>query len=272
MIAPRQPVLVNVEGAQVASLDGGTIRYHSEGAGSHALLLLHGFNSQLSIWNGVWPELSECGRRVRIDIPGFGGSTWKTDSFSLESQAARVVSFLDAMQIERVTLVGVSMGGSLSAWIAANYAERVAGLVLLAPSAYPGSLRGRGLFAQLYGAGFWNRVATQIASSALFRRLHPESTALQALTVTSSYGESWARALHKIRAQTWLLWSRGDTTVPFAYAPAVASSIRESTLLQLPIDVGHDIPANRARLIGELACQVHLNSLAKEQTRASNER
>lgn len=164
------------------------------------------------------------------------------------------------------------MGGSLSAWIAAHYAERVVGLVLLAPSGYPGSLRGRGLFAQLYGAGFWNRAATQIASSALFRRLYPESTALQALTVTSSYGESWARALHEIRAQTWLLWSRGDATVPFAYAQSVASSIRDSTLMKLPIEVGHDIPANRARLVGEVACQLHLNSLAKEQTTASNER
>jgi pimeloyl-ACP methyl ester carboxylesterase len=257
LIGPHAPAVVEVEDTRTLELDGGRFRYQSTGTGSEALLLLHGFNSQLSIWDAVWPWLADCGRRVRLDLAGYGGSHWRSSSYSLPSQAERVLGFMDTLGLARVTLVGVSMGGSLSAWIAARHPDRVRGLLLLAPSGYPDALRYRGPFETLLHPGLPNRCATWIANTALYRRLYPDSRALHALTVTASYGEPWARALAAIRAHAWLLWSRGDATVPFAYADAVARSIPASTLVPLSRQVGHDIPANRPQLIGTLACRVH---------------
>lgn len=256
-IAPRAPDQVPVEGTRTVELVGGRVRYQSTGTGADALLCLHGFNSQLSIWNDVWPVLAECGRTVRLDLPGYGGSDWRSSSYSLPSQAERVIRFMDAVGLARATLLGVSMGGSLAAWIAAHHPDRVKGLVLLAPSAYPGALHYRGLFGELFRPGPANRWATRIASTGLYRRLYPRSRALHALTVTASYGEPWARALERIRAHAWLLWSRGDTSVPFSYASAVASAIPSSTLVPLSGSVGHNIPALRPALIGKLARRVH---------------
>jgi len=257
VIAPRAPAQVDVDETRTVRLSGGRIRYQSSGTGDEALVFLHGFNSQLSIWNGVWPLLAGCGRSVRLDLAGYGGSDWPSASYSLPWQAARVIELVDALGLARVTLVGVSMGGSLAAWIAAHHPDRVKGLLLLAPSGYPGALRYRGLFGRLLFADAPSRWATRLARTELYRRLYPTSRALHALTVTASYGEPWASALENIRVHTWVLWSRGDASVPFAYAGAVTRAIPASTLLPLSAQVGHDIPANRAQLVGELACRIH---------------
>ena len=260
LIGPHAPRVVQIEDTRTVELGDGRLRYQSTGTGDEALLFLHGFNSQLSIWDDVWPQLAGCGRRVRLDIAGYGGSHWPSASYSLPVQAERVIGFMDALGLARVTLVGVSMGGSLAAWIAAHHPDRVTGLLLLAPSGYPSALRYRGPFGTLLRPGLPNRWATWIANTELYRRLYPDSSALQALTVTASYGEPWARTLAAIRAHTWLLWSRGDATVPFSYAAAVASAIPASTLVPLSEQVGHDIPGHRPELIGTLACRVHRGS------------
>lgn len=257
LIGPQAPEYVHVDETRTVELDGGCFRYQSTGTGAEALVFLHGFNSQLSIWNTVWPLLVEAGHSIRLDIAGYGGSDWPSASYSLPMQAARVIMFMDALGLTRVTLVGVSMGGSLAAWIAAHHPDRVKGLLLLAPSGYPGALRYRGLFGKLLLSDAPNRWATQLARTALYRRLYPRSRALHALTVAASYGEPWARALEAIRVHAWLLWSRGDATVPFSYADAVTRAIPASTLVPLADRVGHDIPANRPELIGKLACRIH---------------
>ncbi len=256
-IAPRAPRTVRVDHARTLALAGGRIRFHSAGTGDEALLFLHGFNSQLSVWDAVWPRLGEAGRRVRIDIAGYGGSRWVSDSYALPAQADRVLQFLDALELARVTVVGVSMGGSLAAWLAAHHPERITGVVLLSPSGYPGALRYRGPFGRLLRPGVANAWATQLARTSVYRRLYPTSRALHALTVTASYGDAWAHALSRIRAHTWLVWSRGDATVPFAYAEAVARSIPACTLVPVSASVRHDIPGQRPELIARLACRVH---------------
>lgn len=258
-ISPRAPSLVAGHGAaKTLEVNDGKFRYQSVGTGNEAVLFLHGFNNQLSAWDETWRLLDgNCGRRIRLDIPGYGGSTWLADSYSLPAQAERVIAFMNVMGLARVTLVGVSMGGSLSAWLAAHYPERVKGLVLLAPSGFPGSLRYGGLFGKLLEPGWPNRIATWVAESSLYRRLFPRSTALQALTVTASYGGPWEKALKRIKMHTWVLWSRGDFGVSFSHAEDVAKSIPESTLLRLSPEVGHDIPANRPELIAKIACLAH---------------
>src|SRR5436190_692231 len=101
VIASRAPRLIDVPEANRIKLDQGNVRYQSSGQGHDAVLFLHGFNSQLSIWEATWPHLKDCARSVRIDIPGFGGSNWDSSSYSLSDQAERVISFMDALGLVR---------------------------------------------------------------------------------------------------------------------------------------------------------------------------
>ena len=253
-VSPRAPRLVPVEGERLAEFADGTIRYQDRGAGAEAILLLHGFNGQLGDWNKVWSKTEHCGRAVRLDIPGFGGSPWRTEDFALPEQSRRVMAFLDTLGIDRVTLVGTSMGGSLAAWIAAEYPTRVKQILLLAPSGYPDSLHYAGLFGLLVKPGLANRIGTRIARSRLYAMLFPESRALQATTVTASYGHPWAQALKKISAPALLVWSRGDTS--FHASSKVSAEISHSLLLPVAIDAGHLLPNTRPEVAATAACQL----------------
>ena len=261
---PSAPALQPVAGEQLAVLDGGRLRFQQAGTGRGALVLLHGFNGQLGHWSGVWSHLEGCGRRLRLDAPGFGGSYWPSDDYGLEAQARRVVALLDARGLGRVTLVGTSMGGSLAAYIAAHYPERVDRLMLLAPSGYTGALRYPGLYGMILRPGRLNAWATRLARSAPYRGLFPRSRALQALTVTAWYGPRWVESLPRIQAPTLIAWSRGDEGVSHTTALAVRAAIRGSELLWLDAETDHLIPQVRPELIAALACQLAAEAMPAE--------
>jgi pimeloyl-ACP methyl ester carboxylesterase len=253
---PSAPDLIPVANARSVQLSEGAIRYEDEGTESHALLFLHGFNGQLGDWNAVWALLGDCARKVRVDIPGFGGSQFDVPSHDLDSQTRRLLEFLDRRAIREVTLVGESMGGSLAAYLAATHPERVRGLSLFAPSGYTGALRYPGLYGQLLKPGLLKTAATRVAGSRLYKRLFPSSIALQGLTVTRSYGPAWVSLLPRIEAPTLVVWSRGDFGVSHTTALNVRRGIHTSELLWLDERTGHLIGRERPRLVAELVCRL----------------
>ena len=76
-------------------------------------------------------------RCVVFDRPGWDGVRAPTD---LEGNASAALAELDVHGISRAVVVGHSFGGAVAAWLAARFADRVAGVVLLAPSANIASL------------------------------------------------------------------------------------------------------------------------------------
>lgn len=263
-VTPAAPAPLEVDDAQFLALDGGRVRFEQAGGGAGALVLLHGFNGQLGQWNDVWSRLDECGGRLRLDVPGFGGSDWPAADYGLDAQARRVLALLDARGLDRVTLVGTSMGASLAAHIAAHHPERVERLALLAPSGYTGALRYSGLYGMILGPGRLNAWATRLARSRFYRTLFPRSRALQALTVTASYGPRWVELLPLIQAPTLILWSRGDAGVSHTSALAVRAAIQGSELLWLDAATGHLIPQARPELVAALCCHLAAGALPAE--------
>lgn len=242
----------DVEDARMARFPEGTIRYQEAGEGDTVILLLHGFNAHLGQWERVWRELDRCAcRRIRIDIPGFGQSDWRADDFGLEQQSARIVALLDRLGVRQVAVAGTSMGGSIAAWMAARDPERVSHVVLMSPSGFPGSLTYPGLFGKLVRPGPLNGAATWIARTRLYSKLFPRSRAMQALTVTASYGAPWEAALAGIRAPTLVLWSRQDKTANPMAAERVRAAIPDSALVWLDEATGHSIPTERPELAAQ---------------------
>ncbi len=245
---PGTPLTPAVPGTQTARFPGGAIRYQEAGQGEHAILFLHGFNGHLGQWDGVWRELQGCAcRRIRIDLPGFGGSTWSTER--VRRRASRPTGWSPCSTgwaWTPSTLVGTSMGGSVAAAIAADHPDRVRrprarGAVGLSGVARPVG----GVRHGWRGPGLPNRAATLIAKSPLFGLLYPNSRALPALTVTATYGKRWSDLLARVRAPTLIVWARGDQTTPYAFAAPVQQAIAGSQLLSLDASTGHLVPAER---------------------------
>lgn len=99
-------------------------------ADAPVVCLNHCFAADHRYWNPHLPAF-EGFRVLRHDARGHGASDAPPGLYSLEMMAADVVGLLDALEIERVHLCGVSMGGMISQTVALDYPDRVASVALV---------------------------------------------------------------------------------------------------------------------------------------------
>lgn len=99
--------------------------------GDHCLVLLHGYLESLLVWDDFVPYLYKQVRVVTLDLPGHGISTVNGPVHTMDYLADVVKGTLDALGIERCTLVGHSMGGYVALAFCEKYPERLDGIVLL---------------------------------------------------------------------------------------------------------------------------------------------
>jgi 3-oxoadipate enol-lactonase len=93
------------------------------------LVLLHGLGEGAADWDRVAPAFA-LHRRVYVpDLRGHGRSDRPGD-YSVELMAADVLGLLDALQLDRVQLIGHSMGGLVAYLLAGDHPERVSRLIL----------------------------------------------------------------------------------------------------------------------------------------------
>ena len=111
-------------------------RYIEEGQGT-PLILIHGGGAGADSWGnwkGCFPLLSKNFRVLAIDMVGFGKTDRPDPDTFLYDDNARikhVVDFIEAMRLERVNLVGNSMGGGASLGVCMKRPELVNKLVLM---------------------------------------------------------------------------------------------------------------------------------------------
>ena len=221
-------------------VNGAKIRYQESGEREPVLVLLHGFGDGLEEWHEIMPFFPN-NRVIALDLLGFGGSDRPAVSYDLETQRLYLQAFLEELGVRRALLAGRSMGASLAAWTAAKSAEQTVGLVLIAPSAYPGSLTYPWPLSWIFKPGFWNKIGSFFVDNVLFRTFFPFSVAPQGVTVTRSYNSEFGAALKEINQPTLLIWSKGDKTVPFRYSPVYLDSISDVEFIEVPESVGHSV-------------------------------
>jgi pimeloyl-ACP methyl ester carboxylesterase len=98
------------------------------------IVLLHGRNFPSSYWEPTIKALAEAGFRVVApDQIGFGKSSKPGFAYSFDTMARVTLALIDSLKVDRVDLVGHSMGGMLAVRIARAYGSRIDHLVLYSP-------------------------------------------------------------------------------------------------------------------------------------------
>jgi 3-oxoadipate enol-lactonase len=100
------------------------------------LVLGNSLGTSRMVWDRQVAALGERFRLLRFELPGHGGSAAWTGPYSIGRFGAEVLALLDSAGIERAAYCGISLGGMIGMWLAANAPDRIAALGLACTSAY----------------------------------------------------------------------------------------------------------------------------------------
>jgi pyruvate dehydrogenase E2 component (dihydrolipoamide acetyltransferase) len=223
---------------------GKRLRYLELGSGDEVpVLLLHGFGADLNSWMFTQPALSDGRRTIAMDLPGHGGSTKDVGSGDADALVDMVDGALAELGIERVHLVGHSMGGAVAAMVAARRPERIVSLTLIAPSGLGSEINAAFIDGFVRMARRRDAVEvlnllvhdpalvsrTMVEDVLRYKRIDGVTAALETIARAWFAGGRQSRDVRaKITALTapiQIIWGRDDNIIPVAHAEALASRL-----------------------------------------------
>ena len=239
------------------------------------VVLLHGFGSSLHTWEDWVPVLSQDFRVIRYDLPGHGLTG--PDARGDYTDARGIVVLLDLLNhlgIQKISLIGHSIGGRLAWNFAAAHPERIEKLVLVAPDGFasPGFEYGKSP-----EIGLSLQAMRYVLPKTLLRMsLEPAYANASAMTdqrltryhelmlapgvrpaliarLEQSILQDPNPILTNIKVPTLLLWGDQDAMIPVANAADYLRALPNARLVRIP-GVGH-LPQEEAP--AETALTVH---------------
>jgi pimeloyl-ACP methyl ester carboxylesterase len=230
------------------------------------VLAIHGLGGTKGSFLPTVAALSDRFRVIAVDLPGFGDSDKPIGaSYDPRFFADAMVDLLDALELDRVELIGNSLGGRVALELALQSPERVGRLALLAPSmAWRRPRRWAPALRLVRPELGLVQLAPRALVKAIVRRIIPGAdegwtaagvdeflrayltpagraafyAAARQIYLEAPHGENgfWTR-LGGIQSDALFVWGRRDTLVPIAFARHVAEALPQARHLEL--DCGH---------------------------------
>lgn len=119
----------SVQKNQAISSDDVAIGYDVYSAGEPALVFVHGWCCDKRYWDFQVPYFAGRYKVVAIDLAGHGRSGLGRENWTMEAFGMDVVAVVEKLELDRVILVGHSMGGSVIIEAARQMPNRVIGLI-----------------------------------------------------------------------------------------------------------------------------------------------
>ena len=246
------------------------------------LVMLHGGGPGASAWSNfgsALPGFAEHLRAILVDQPGFGGSDKPAvvgNYYRFSADA--VVALLDSLGIEKVHLLGNSLGGGTAMRLALSYPERVGRLILMGPGGLSLNLFhadptqgvqrlmdfGREPTRENLRAFIECMVVDQsLVTDELVEARFADATAPGAQAAMASMGWSFFnpetaedgmlwREAHRLRKHTLLTWGREDRVNPLDGALVALKVIPKASLHVFP-NCGHWAQIEAAEEFREVA-------------------
>ncbi len=207
------------------TISGRNVRYYEGGEG-RPLLLLHGAGATARLWHRQSGPLSGRFRVIAPDLPGFGGSARGPEIKSVRDYARFLSQFIGSLKIDRVSVLGSSMGGWAALWLAADFPALVERLALVSPAgAYrPGAMpmtvdellrEIEKYYVPVSGGDF--PAASDELSMAV--------DTIRSMDNAGGFIPDIEPELAVIKAPTLIIWGSEDRVIPASYAEIFARAI-----------------------------------------------
>lgn len=121
---------------KTVALPGVHLAFSESGEGSPAFVFLHYWGGAGRTWSRAIAALGERHHCLAPDLRGWGASEVTDGRYDLEAMADDVTGLIAARELDRVVLVGHSMGGKVAQILAMRGLPGLAGLVLVAPAPF----------------------------------------------------------------------------------------------------------------------------------------
>ncbi len=129
-------------------LDGRRTHYIEKGEGE-PVILLHGFFYDSYLWAANIDALAENFKVYALDLWEFGYSTRESLDYGYQLYVDQILLFMDSLDIQSASLVGLSMGGGTAMLFCVQHRQRVNKLLLVGPAGLPNPLSMTGKFFNL---------------------------------------------------------------------------------------------------------------------------
>jgi pimeloyl-ACP methyl ester carboxylesterase len=123
--------------AEYADYKGHKVFYKVMGQGEPALVLVHCWNGNHTLWRYNAPQLAKKHKLVLVDILGHGKSDKPKVDYTLDFMAGGVAAAIKASGVNKPVLAGHSMGGPVSRTVIRNNPGLASGLILVDSAIYP---------------------------------------------------------------------------------------------------------------------------------------
>jgi pimeloyl-ACP methyl ester carboxylesterase len=269
-------------------LPAGRIRYREAGEGK-PVVFVHGFLVDGRLWDGVVDRLSDRCRCIAPDWPiGAQQIAMNPDAdLSPYGIAALIDSFLAALDLDEVTIVGNDSGGAMSQVLVTRHPQRIGRLVLTNCDTYenfpPGIFKAMPPLAKLPGgmtllsapfrigalarAAFRpfarTKIPDELIASWMAPGLHDPGVKRDAKKVTVGMNKHYtleaAEKLSSSELPVLLTWAPGDKLFPISGAERLAKETPNARIVQIP-DAGTFVALDQPqRLADEIASFVEAN-------------
>ncbi|HTE54782.1 MAG TPA: 3-oxoadipate enol-lactonase [Kofleriaceae bacterium] len=223
-----------------------TLHHHIDGPDDAPVVVLsHPLGGSLALWEPQMAALTASFRVVRCDLRGHGLSPVPAGPYEIADLGTDVLALLDHLGAERAHLVGLSLGGMVSMWLAARHPDRIDRLVVLCSSARLGPPERWIERSEQVRAGGTEAVADAAVArwfTPAFLERHPQRAAAMRAVVAATPAEGYAACcgavqrmdltddLAAIRAPTLAVAGADDLATPPEHLERIASAIAGARL------------------------------------------
>lgn len=241
------------------SVQGAEIYYQTIGSGT-PILLIPGFGCDHLIWGRVAQTLAARYRVVMFDHRGVGRTTGTVEGLALRTLADDAIGLLQALRIEKVHVLGHSMGGMVAQELAITRPELVQSLILVSscarldargratidtwgnmPSRVDPETAARLVLPWMYTNAFFELpgAVDNLVQRMLANSYPPTAEAILAQSLAVQDADTTNR-LGQITARTLVLVGREDILTPVRYSQQLARLIASAKLVVLD-ETGHGL-------------------------------